>query len=1293
MRSSPRHYTVSWIVLITTCAALAVFAPGAFTDDSTPITGAPRGWTRPAPEASSPPDFPALETSAFEAAAPDEARWINGELLAPLPTDPDLRRQALQQAAANAAATPSAPGVVHTTGAQGGSDVSLSGGRSTDDNIPHVEPYIPAEVRNGKKTWNLKLPDQFVADPQLMLGVDPESGKALNQNEQDRAITTSFAPALQHQFEGIGQTNLTPPDCDLSVGPSHVMAVVNARFAIYDKCGNNLYENNIATFVGNGTDFFFDPKVVYDIWDGRWYITCLVRNNSTLASWVILLYSDDSNPIGAWNWHYLDFRLNGGTSTNFWADYQDVGTDPNSIYISANMFNWSSPPAFQYAKLRCLDKADVLDGGGVCWWDYWSLTNPGDGSLAFSLRTSEMISYPSAYWLVNSVSYGASFMTVWKVTGATVCTGPTLTSYNMPTAAYDDPPAALQPNGTYVDCGDARLQNSVYYNSNVWAGHARRVNWSEPTDRSAVAVCQFNPNTLAVNFYVGFGAAGLYYAYPAVNFDTALNGIVAFSRAGPTENPGSRYADLANGGPWGSSALLISGNTSYTGSSDAGTLADPYRWGDYYGAALDPINYRAIWMYGEYTVNAFNWGTRVGVVSPQGPGVLSVTPSPGLVSGGLAGGPFSPSGINYTVSNTGNAPLTWSLSGVNTWNSASSTGGQLGAGGSTIVSINIDASANAFGPGIYTDAYTFADCYSGAALGRSTVLHVGADGSCDGSQLALTPGIAPPNYGADGATYERGVYITAIKDFRLCAMAYKLELSSLPRTLTARIYAANGVTRGALLATGSIAITQQGNVLHHVPISYTLQSCQDYELVFEIAGGDAWEWWSEGGITEPFDVGGAIRVRDGSLNGGAGNTALPHIEITGIAAPNPAMLSDLGGPGAPPNSAPDDNNERGIFIKALDTAQLCAFGWEADLPAGSQLTARVYRATGTVRGALVAEGTYTVPSSGLQFHDIPINYQLEEGRDYDLAVEFGVTNSWPWWDENTFAEPYDVDVFRVVDAEAFGSAINYALPHYRASWEEKTGGSPFDLRKITDVLPPPNSANQPNSEYGAFVTSNISQQVYSIGWMADVPAGQPIIANVYDATGIVRGALLSTGTVISSGPGMRWHDIPLAAPLVAGQDYDIAIQWATINELRWWSDTSGLPYTINGVITVRDGESQVYGGAGNTALIHMRMHACDENATPVLDGPQKTPFFMAAPAPNPIATSARLNFSLEEDGPVTITVYDVAGRRVQTLIDGQHTPRGWHSIDLNSSGYASGVYFLKMQSNAKSLSRKFVVVH
>jgi hypothetical protein len=1269
------------IIILVLAVATVLLVSEARTNDQQEISGQLAPEPPPAPEST-----PADQTAVVTPEA-DEAKWVNGELVAPLPRDAARRRQALDQALASAMARPNI-GTPHMTGGPGGGAV-LGGTRSTADRIPAIKPFIPADVRTGEMTWNLKLPDKFVADPDLVRGVDPATGKPLAQALQDKALRAAFAPALTQTWEGIGQTNLRPPDNDISAGPSHVVAVVNARFAIYDKCGNNLYENDIAAFVGNTTEFFFDPKVIYDIWSGRWFITCCVRNNTTQQSWVLLLFSDDFDPIGSWNYFFLDFDIDGATQTAFWADYQDVATSPDGVHITTNQFNWATPRVFQYAKIRNLSKADVFDLGGVCWWDFWSLTNPGNGSLAFSLRAADMNSWPGEQLFVNDSSFGGNFLTVWRLLGPP-CAPVSLTSFNLPVAVYDDPPPMQQPNGTFVDCGDARLLNASYAFGNIWTGQGVRFNWGEPVDRSIVRVYQLQPFALTVSFQTGVGVPGYYLAYPAIDFDENFSGIMTSSWGGPSEVPGSVYLDLANGGPWGGLLnYLVPGVANYNDLVNLGTVGNPFRWGDYYGCDLDPFDGNTLWMYGEYAPTATTWGTRVGATSPAGPGVLTVTPSPGLVSGGFQGGPFNPNAVMYTLSNVGSAALTWTLSGVDGWNTASAFSGQLAPGGATNVTVSINAGANGFVPGVHTDNYTFEDCYANAFNGRSTVLHIGVDGSCEGAQLALIPSIPPPNFGADGVAVERGEYVTAIKDFDLCAVGYKLDFATLPQTLTARIYAANGTTRGALLATNSIAAVQLANLVQYIPLNYTLQACQDYEIVVVVPGGAAWEWWDESVLADPFDIGGAIRVRDGSADGDPVNFALPHLVLSGNAVGAPEV-SDLGGPGAPPIFAGDDNQERGIYVRMLDTGQLCSFGWEADLVAGQTITARVYEATGIVRGALIALGTYTVPGAGTQWHDVPINAQLVEGEEYDITIAFGIANGWQWWNENTIPTPFPEDIFEVVNAEISGNPVNVALPHFRAMWEEKTGGAPFNLAKLGDVFPPPNVAGDDNLQYGAYVTSVVTQQIYSLGWMADVPAGQAIIARVYEAVGNVRGALISEGTAYSSGPGMRFHDIPVSATLLAGADYDFAIDWDIVNQWRWWSDLAGLPYTSYGVLTVRNSEAA--GNPGNFALPHMRMFGCDEVPTPVVDAPVRTPMFLAVPAPNPVSSSSRLNFALEEDGPVSIVVYDVAGRRVTTLLDGNR-PKGWNSIDLDSSKMASGVYFLKMKTSMKSLSRKFVVTH
>jgi hypothetical protein len=1260
-------------------------------EQSTYVSGDPSGGRVQQPQRDTPPanvapaPAPVDQTMVHEeeVADPNEIHWTeNGELTTPAPQDPDVRALAVEQmrAAAMGQAMGRAPDAQYAPTPDPQMPQPHHG--STFDIPSRAGETFSVEDVENEGTFNLKLPDKF--HPTL----EELQAEGIDVTEDEGALAP-MASALIQDFGGIDQTTLSPPDPDIAAGPNHVVIVVNSRFAFYDKCGNNLYENNFATFVGNSTEFFFDPKVIYDRWDQRWIMTICVRNNTTHASYVMLMISDDNNPVGSWCWYYFSY------GSTYWADYQDVGTYTDGVVITANMFDWSSPSRiFQYAHVRMIETADLLACAAASSVIWTGMTNPHDATLAFSIRPSDQMSWGADYWMVNSVSYGGNFLTLWSINGGYA--SPSLLSWDIPVGyTYDDPPPLLQGNGTYVDCGDARLLCSSYYSGDLYTSHGRRYNWGEPTDRSVITVYQIGTVAKTLDYTASTGASGYYYAYPAVDLDTSTerDGVVTFSRGGPTEYVGTRYINLPKGGPFSvtGSSPLVAGQAYYAGGGTAGTFADPYRWGDYYGCDLDAFDNRTLWFFGQFASNSPtpSWDTHVGATSIDGPGVLTITPSTPFVTYGLQGGPFTPPSVMYTLENTGGTALTWGLTGVTSWETPSLAGAQLKQGLTQNVTMTINANANTLAPAAYTDYYYFTNCYNGSQVQRTTQLTVGIDGSCPGSIVELTPGTPPDNVDASSSYENRGLYITAIKDFEVCAIGWQAELS-LPQTLTARIYEANGLTRGALLAQNSVYAVQPGEIVHYIPINYTLQACQEYDIAVEFEVATKWDWWNENTLPEPFDAGGVIRVRDAEYSGGAGNYALPAYTILG-SEPACEDAADLGPPTPPDYVASDDYNQRGIYVTAKQTISLCSFGWRADLVVPQTLTARVYEATGTTRGAQIAEGTLEVAMTGDRWHDVPINVTLVEGHDYDITMEWDMANSWDWWDDRPLM-PNSTGPFDNIDGESSGGASNFALPHFRVAFAEPVDGAQFDLAKLNGTYPGDYTSSQDNYDYGMYVTSLIDQEVYAVGWYADVPLGASIGARIYNASGTTRGTLISEGTLLSSGSGLRWHDVPVAASLVASGEYDIEIDIGQVDEWHAWSDASGLPYDAYGVMRVRDGEQG--GSAGNVYLLHIRYNGCNPTATAVADnGPERAPMYLAPPAPNPISNSAKITFGLERNEAVTITVYDVAGRRVATLVDGERRPMGLNTVDLDAGNLPSGVYFVKLSTKLKSMTRKFVVTH
>jgi hypothetical protein len=82
--------------------------------------------------------------------------------------------------------------------------------------------------------------------------------------------------------------------------------------------------------------------------------------------------------------------------------------------------------------------------------------------------------------------------------------------------------------------------------------------------------------------------------------------------------------------------------------------------------------------------------------------------------------------------------------------------------------------------------------------------------------------------------------------------------------------------------------------------------------------------------------------------------------------------------------------------------------------------------------------------------------------------------------------------------------------------------------------------------------------------------------------------------------------------------------------------------------------------------------------------------------PNPSAGNSVIRYSLAEDGPVRLSVYDTAGREVARLVDrtmaaGTWT-EAWNGRDRNGLQLAVGVYYLRLQTPSGVKSAKISLV-
>jgi hypothetical protein len=79
-------------------------------------------------------------------------------------------------------------------------------------------------------------------------------------------------------------------------------------------------------------------------------------------------------------------------------------------------------------------------------------------------------------------------------------------------------------------------------------------------------------------------------------------------------------------------------------------------------------------------------------------------------------------------------------------------------------------------------------------------------------------------------------------------------------------------------------------------------------------------------------------------------------------------------------------------------------------------------------------------------------------------------------------------------------------------------------------------------------------------------------------------------------------------------------------------------------------------------------------------------------APNPASTAAKLTVDMPEAAAVKVSLYDLSGRRVATVID-RVLSEGKNAAALDVAGMPAGVYILRLEAGGRVAAKRLAVVH
>lgn len=119
----------------------------------------------------------------------------------------------------------------------------------------------------------------------------------------------------------------------------------------------------------------------------------------------------------------------------------------------------------------------------------------------------------------------------------------------------------------------------------------------------------------------------------------------------------------------------------------------------------------------------------------------------------------------------------------------------------------------------------------------------------------------------------------------------------------------------------------------------------------------------------------------------------------------------------------------------------------------------------------------------------------------------------------------------------------------------------------------------------------------------------------------------------------------------------------------------------------------IYTAPGDFYVLHAQ---CAQHTTGVADTRRSAAFSVLA-FPNPFNPATKIEYDVPSTGVVTVSVYDVQGRKVASLVDHQRTIVGTHVVNWDGqtdrgAAAASGIYFVRVEQYGKAVSKKITLL-
>lgn len=326
---------------------------------------------------------------------------------------------------------------------------------------------------------------------------------------------------------------------------------------------------------------------------------------------------------------------------------------------------------------------------------------------------------------------------------------------------------------------------------------------------------------------------------------------------------------------------------------------------------------------------------------------------------------------------------------------------------------------------------------------------------------------------------------------------------------------------------------------------------------------------------------------------------------------------------------------------------------------------------------------YVTGSRGKNIYTVKLNSGLDtvwtksyngSGNGIDAAVKIAFDNNF-----NVYAAGYILSA---------NSGNDYAVIKYSNGgaqvWAKTYNGPANGNDQVNDM------AVQPDGS--VYITGRISggSSGYDFGTMRITSAGNIVWTNIYDGSSNGNDA----GTSIALDNAGALYVAGTSVEGTGGTDFTI-IKYSTLFANQHWVSKYSLSTTdsLSGMLLDNNYNLVVYGH-------HKRFLNSDRDMSLIKFGSTIgiEPVSNSIPAnfelsqnyPNPFNPVTNIQFAVPKAGNVKLVVFDVTGKTVSELVNGEFNP-GTYKVDFNAPALSSGVYFYKLAAGEFNQTRKMIL--